>query len=491
MPQKPTTLVVAFGSAARHSATGSIVSNVQGLERRIWLRAGKVVFAESADPNEGFAVILAFRGILLEKERMAIAAVTPPGMREDLAIASSGILGPVEVMEHAKVVLEERLAIDFMLPGAVWTVDGNPPPEDLPSVGLPIASLVLDAARKHLTPDRLAAELPVEDGDVYAFRSAALAGFPGLNLGKEESRLTAALDGKKSFAEVVEETEVPRDVAHAALYALAVLGIAEYVPAGVAAATASAAVADGSAPPQPPQPAAPAVTPTASQQNTAALGKGVEMRERLLKEIPELLEIDGEATAAVVEDAFRSLVALYDLGRAHFLPEADRDAALSLLDRIIEVFLVLTNPQTRKKYLAAPAWDREVQAASLGAQLAGEKGWVKAGIFLQAGNYLAAEAALLPAIQANPREPRYYLRMGIAIYLRSKARGDKGAPAGALRALQKAIAFDPKCDEAYVYLGHIAAQAGDDLAAKSSYETALTLNPASGEARRALQRLGA
>lgn len=478
MPVKATTLAAALGSAARHKATGSVVSRVQGVERRIWLRDGKVVFAESADAAEGFATILAFRGILLEKERMAIAAVAQPGLREDLAIAASGILGPVEVMEHARVVLEERLIAAFAIPGAVWQSEGQAPPEDLPSVGLPLTKVVLDGVRSHLAKDRLKVEFPVGGTDIYGFRSAALAAMPEASLTKDELRLTSVLDGKRNWDAAVVESKLDAPVAHAALYALALLGIAEYVTPGAQTPVEDVTVASA--------PAAPSVP---GGGKLLAAGRAVEMRERLLMEVPELLEIPPEAAPEVVEDAFRALVARYDLGRAHFLADADRDAAISLLDRAIDAYLVLTDPPSRKKYLAAPKWDRDVVAASLAAKLTGEKGYVKAGIFLQAGNYLAAEAALLPALQASPRESRYHLRQGIAIYLRAKARGVAVAPAGAVRSLQKAIALDSTCDEGFLYLGHIAAAAGDKYGAKTYYETALTLNPGSGEAKRALMRL--
>jgi len=477
VPLNATTLVAALGSAARHRGTGSVVSRLKGIERRIWLREGKVIFAESADTSEGFSAILAFRGVLQEKERMAIAAVAQPGLREDLAIAASGILGPVEVMEHAWVVLEERLAIAFALPGAIWISEAGAPPEDLPSLGVPLTKVVLDGVRSYEGKDRLAIEFPVGAEDVYEFASAALAERPELSLSRAESRLAAVLDGKRTWSASVDESKLDAAAAHVSLYALAVLGIARFVTPGAEAPVQDVA----------PEPS-PSAAPAARTGPLLAAGKSVAMQERARKEIPELLEIPPEASVAVAEDAFRALIALYDLGRAHFLAEADRDAAILLLDRAIEAYLVLTDPASRRKYLGTPQWDRDVVAASLGAKLSAEKGFVKAGIFLQAGNYLAAEAALLPALQLAPREARYHLRQGIAIYLRAKAR-NVPPPAGALRALQKAIAFDARCDEAFVYLGHIAMAAGDKYGAKTYYETALTLNSGSGEARRALARL--
>lgn len=476
MTVKATTLVAALGSAARRRGTGSVVSRLQSVERRIWLRDGNVVFSESADPAEGFGAILAFRGILLEKERIAIAAVAQPGLREDLAIAASGLLGPVEVMEHARVVLEERLAVAFALPGPIWTSEAGTPPEDLPSMALPLTRVVLEGVRTHFAHERLRIEFPVGPDDIYVFRSATLAAHPELSLSKEESRLAAVLDGKRRWEEALEQSKLEVVLGHAALYSLAVLGIAEFVTPG-----ADAPVEDvAPAPASPAFPGAPALM---------GAGKAAEMNERASKDVPELLEIPPEASLEVAEDAFRALIARYDLGRAHFLGEADRDAAILLLDRAIEAYLVLTDPGSRRKYLASPAWDRDVVAASLAGKLIGEKGYVKAGIFLQSGNYLAAEAALLPALQLAPREARYHLRQGIAIYLRAKARGVSQAPAGALRALQKAIAFDSTCDEAFLYLGHIAASAGDKYGAKTYYETALRLNPGSGEARRAIHKL--
>lgn len=472
---RPSTLPAALVAAAKAKATGSIVSPAGAVTRLIWVRDGNPVYAESTDPKEGFAAILGKKGVLTDTEILLVEAETQrPGVREEQAIVASGVLGAAEVIEKAKVVFEERFLGAFAVPGATWTLEESGLPPELPTFEIPVASAVVRGIRERYGRDRLAVEFPVSDSDRYVYRPGALARHPRLNLNRNESRLTTFLDGKKGWRDVLAESGIDAAKAHAALYGLALLEVAEYLP------PSALVVAPEAAP-------LPGAMPSRAVGHPAA-GKGAEMRERMQKDLAALLDVPPEAAPEVAEQGFKGLAGRYDLGRAHFLDEGDRDAALALLDRAIDALLVMTHPEARAAWQKAPPWDRENVAAALTGRLAPEKAWMKAGLFMQAGNPLAAEAALLPALQLRPREAKYHLRMGICIYLRSKARDEEAVPVGAVRSLEKAVALDAHLDEGWLYLGHIAMAEGEVGKAAGYYHQALNLNPSNGEARRALSR---
>lgn len=483
-------LPAALMAAVRGRATGALVHVAGGVTRTVWLREGNPVFADSTDPNEALGAYLAFRGAITETGRVMMEAeLGRPNVREEQAVIDSGLLGPSEVLELLRDSFEERLVNAFGAPGSAWTFEARALPPDMPTFEFPAGEALLRGVRERYTAERLALEFPIAANDRYAYQSSELAKHPKLVLDKDEVRLAAVLDGVRGFDAAVAESGVARTRAHAALYALALLEIVEYVAASKAASTATAtaeaskAIVTGAA-----SGAAPAGEGAPPARSIVSAGRADEMRARAAKELPDVLEIPVEAAVEVVAAGFKALIGKYDLGRAHWLPEADRAAALLLLDRAIDAYLVMTQAEARAKYFATPPWDREVAAAGLAARLSGEKHYVKAGIFMVAGNHLAAEAALLPALQLSPRDARFHLRMGICIYLRSKAKGDPNIPNGAARALEKAAAFNPKSDEAWLYLGHIAMTGGDRARALECYQHALALNPSSNEARRGVMR---
>lgn len=476
---KAIALPFALAQAGASKRTGALVSTHRERTRRIWLRDGNPIWVESDDPGEAYTAILAFKGVFTESARMLIESEhAKPGVREEEAIVASGLLGHAEVIAHAADVFEERLLNAFGLAGATWVFEPGDPPPANPVVEMPMAEALLRGLRERYGRERLAVEFPIADGDRYRYDASGLAKHPKLNLSRDEVRLTSHLDGGRGWAAAVTEAGLDPTKAHAALYALALLEIVEYVtPTGNVTPAAGG-------------PAAPTVASDGRPDPKGLLGTGkaAEMQALAAKEMPDVIGVPAEAAPEAVAAGFKAVVSRYDLGRGHWLPEGDREAALALLDRACDAFLVMTHPDARPKYFAAPPWDRETVAAGLAGRFSAEKNYLKAGIFMTAGNHLAAEAALIPAIALAPRDARLHKRMGMCIYLRAKSKGER-IPAGALRALEKAVALSPNDDEAWLYLGHVAASHGDKKTARDLYQQALSLNPSSGEARRALMRL--
>jgi len=107
----------------------------------------------------------------------------------------------------------------------------------------------------------------------------------------------------------------------------------------------------------------------------------------------------------------------------------------------VEAFLVMTHEETRD-VLRRRAVDREAIAASMSEKFAADKHFVRAGVFLEAKNYLATEAAMLPAYPARADALRLSSADGhrhLSSRACSRPRPHSGRPT---RALEKAAA-DP------------------------------------------------
>ena len=498
MNGKPVALVKAMADALRRGATGAIVSAGKMPTRKVWVRKGHAIFVDSADPKDRYTQVLARYGALTKTEVLLIEEeFSGPGVGEEQAILASDMVPSADLREYARKVFEERLLAAFELPGAIWSLVEGDLPEGVPEYPMPLVLAILRGIRERYTVERLKLEFPVANDDHYSFERGEQEKL-GYTMSKVEDTLSRALDGEEDWATILAETKLSPKDAHAALFAMAVLGVVSY--SGNAAPTRSAG--SGRLPESIGPRTATVTSPAAvagrvSAASTASpvprgSGRAEEMKALAASDLPVVLGLPEEAAPAAVQQAFKALVGKYDLGRAHQLPESDREAALALLDRAADAYLVMTHPKSRSKYFDVAPWDREATAIGLAIDLAAEKHFLKAGIFLQAGNCLAAEASLLPALQLEPRESRFHLRMGIAIYQRAKARGDgKTIPSGAARALEKAAAFDPKNFEPWLFLGHVALANGDKPKALGLYQHAAELNPSSEEAKRAASRLEA
>ena len=475
----------ALAEALRARATGAIVSRLSPV-RKIWIKAGEPVFVESEDPRERYTQVLLRHGKLTKTEVLLIEGeFSGEEISEEDALRASEMVPPKEVAHLGMKVFEERLFNAFDARGGFW-FEASAIPKGLAQHPLPAAGVLMRGLRERWNAERLADELPVSESNRFVFDAEEAARF-SVRLAKAEEALAARLDGKRTWKDALEDAVLSARDAHALVAAWWMMGLAAPRKKGTTGSfrAPSKKGASGSHP----RARKGLSGPKPRIEPVSARASAEEMRTRAGLELPEVLGVPLEADIPTVDASFRALVARFELGRAHQLPDAEREAALALLDRAIDAFLVMTHVMAREPYFEAAPWDRENVAASLGAKLSPEKHFVRAGVFLEAKNFLAAEAAMLPALQLEPQRSAFHLRLGIAIYQRAAARGPGTIPAGAARALEKAAALDPTSWEAWLHLGHVAIANGDAGKAKALYQRSLTANPRAPEPRAALDAL--
>ncbi|HVO29800.1 MAG TPA: tetratricopeptide repeat protein [bacterium] len=471
MAGKPTVFAKAFAEAIRKRSTGVIRAEGKPA-KAVWFRSGSPTHVVTHDPVLRFTQILVRLALISRTEAMLVEEeFDDPSKPEEAGLLASDTLTPAEVREYGLKVTAERLLAMAAIPDPVWTFSAGEPPKGTPEYEAPGLATLARALREY-SPERLKQEFPVLDADRYQLERGEIQRL-GLELSPEESAVARAIEAGQPWAQAVVASGVERAQAERALYLFVLLGAASYLGSAPAATLAA--------------PARTAAAEPAAAIPHVGFGRAEEMRARASLGIGDVLEIPAEAEFPAIHAGFKQLIARYDLGNAHQLPEADRDAALALLDRACDAFLVMTDSRTRTKFFDTAPWDRDGIVTGLAGELNAEKNYVKAGVFLEAGNFLAAEAAILPALHLEPKDARFHLRMGIAIFQRARARGTP-IPIGATRALEKAVALDPKSYEAWLYLGHVAAENGDGFTALQHYERALEINPLSDDARRGAAR---
>lgn len=191
-----------------------------------------------------------------------------------------------------------------------------------------------------------------------------------------------------------------------------------------------------------------------------------------------LLGVSREATEAQIRERFRSLAREAHPDR---VPTWRREKAEADFQELAQAVNVLTNPERRKAY------DFELTLGDVGAR-AGEgdsvaRDYIAEGIAAyREKKYVEAAGNFGLAARRDPGDVRAQHYLGLA----SARAGDVRA---AVRAMEAAIALDPKNPQLLAAAGGVFRQAGLLLKAEKAYQEAVLWDPSATEARRALEEV--
>ena len=191
-----------------------------------------------------------------------------------------------------------------------------------------------------------------------------------------------------------------------------------------------------------------------------------------------LLGVDREATEAEIRERFRSLARATHPDR---VPNWRREKAEADFQEIAQAVNVLTNPQRRKAY------DDELSMAKAAAD-AGEtdsvvRDYVRQGIAAyKEKRYVEAAGNFSLAIRRDSSDSRAHHYLGLA----SAQAGDVRT---AIRALEAAIALDPRNARLLADAGAVFRQAGLLVKAEKAYQEAMRWDPTASDLRRALEEV--
>ena len=113
----------------RRRASGRLDLAREGVTKRVWLRDGVPVLAESNLPSESLGIQLLDAGrITRDDYARVVAAVRERGCREGAALLSLGLIGPQELFTALKNQVRRRVLDCLGWPRGDWRFDPSDPP---------------------------------------------------------------------------------------------------------------------------------------------------------------------------------------------------------------------------------------------------------------------------------------------------------------------------------------------------------------------------
>ena len=484
----------------RQRHTGHLELSREAVRKRVWLRDGIPVLAESNLPSESLGIQLLDAGrIQRDDYARLVETVRERGCKEGAALLSLELIGPQELFSALKDQVRRRLLDGFGWPrGEFALFSGEAPAGDAAAFRCDPVALTQEGVAVHWSPSRIREDLSPHL-DRYPQRSSRFAALAGRLLRDADvDRLLAGLDGTRSLGQVL--VSAPGPGALAAAWVLDRLGAIQWLTAATASADASedsdtsqqrdggeldfeilvgeqgsaSEARDG------PSPNAgratahgrPPVT-AASASNSDALASEIRTLHAELSERDyyELLGIERDATIADVKRAYLGAAKRFHPdGLARLGLESLRPQAEELFARIARAHEALSDPARRRDYdrgLDGNGADGEAQRV-----VQAEALYRKAEVMMRAGNWSGAYDFLRPAVQLWPEECAYQSALGWTLYKKSPS-----DPAAARTHLEKAVALDGLDPVAHFRLSVVLRALGQADAADREMKRAKQLDP--------------
>ena len=223
--------------------------------------------------------------------------------------------------------------------------------------------------------------------------------------------------------------------------------------------------------------------------------QGGASRERLAQRVAamqrlnyyEVLGVKATASAADIKNAFLTLAREYHPDQ-HFSSASAEAKALAqeLYDLISRAHETLSDPTRRQRYAAelkdGPKRDQD---ENIGRILAAEGKFQRGDELMRQRNFAEAHKLFREAVSLYEQEGEFHAYLGWSLFQADASRAEE-----AERAIEQAIAWSPKLDKGYLFLGYVHKAMGRPDKAEKQFERALQANPDCTEALRELRLLG-
>ena len=194
-----------------------------------------------------------------------------------------------------------------------------------------------------------------------------------------------------------------------------------------------------------------------------------------------ILEVDRNATTSAIKKAYYNKARTYHPDKHFGLPDAMKQKLNTIFTYITQAYSTLTNPSRRDEYDKSGGTSHGDNTISDPVQRATSK-FDEAMVLFNAKRYEQATKVFGEAtyLDANNAKYHYYAALSLV---------SEGKPKDAERALQRAIRIEPFNADYLAESGHIYLSLGFDLRAKAVFEKAVKITPLHARAMQGISKL--
>lgn len=470
----------------RRRVSAVLVLKREAVEKRVLLRDGVPVMADSNLPSESLGIQLLDAGrITREDYARVVDLVKTKRCKEGVALLALELVAPRELFEALKQQVRRRL-LDCIgwTRGTFAMQPAEAPPEDASAFRCDPIPLIQEGVAIHWNPSAIRAALGAKLDRFIVATSRTEASVSRLYRDPAVDRLLEGIGGIERLGVLLEAA--PSTALAAALVLDGVGAVtwsdkppeADADPSDESGLDIEVVVGRSASETQPVQPSA-AARPEARPGNGSPAVDVAALRDELLALHASLGDRNHYELLGVARDAMPAAIRrAYVAAAKRFHPDSVaraglgelRAAADAVFAQISKANTILSDTQRRRDYemvLEGGAEDidtaRLVQAESL---------FRKAEILLRAGNFGGALEFLRPCVALWPEDLTYQSSMGWALYKKSPS-----DPKTAREHLEKAIALDSNDAVAHFRLGMVLRALGETDDAEVALRRAKRLDP--------------
>ena len=458
--------------------TCTLELRVRQREKRITFEEGAPVGCVSNLLHETLGKFLVEKGKLSETDyQKALSESIQTGQELGTLLVQKGLISPFDLYKQLQANLGLSLLDCFRWTDARYKLIADVEPPST-SVRTNTAQLILTGVASVMPFDTVATHFTFTDDR----RFAQVPGAAGPKLSAKDSRLLQALRTRPTFAELLQRTGYDTETAMRRLYALCIVGVADFADAvDERAASAPAPVAAVVAEPEPVK-AVPTGTPFSDDDEAA--------RNALMSAFMSHRSLDPFALLGVPEDVQplalrKAFLAMADRFNPLRFNTADlKEKAEVLLAAYARAFGVLLEPDLAALWRKRRAAAREKERGTTGRPSTEEQFRIKTELLdgrtqfdqgkqrLEARNFPGAFEYFEYACDIEPRPQHLAYRAWARYLMKPEAHGKL-----ALQELADVLRQDPALEEGWFFYGEVSRGEGQWTQAEDAYRKAFKLNP--------------
>jgi hypothetical protein len=475
---RDTSLARILVSLNRNRKTGTLSVRTPAFVKKVYLNTGDVVFASSTYEDDRLGeMLLKANKITVEQYDKSVEILKSSRKRQGAILVELGFITPKELFWGVKYQVKEIIYSMFQIEdGEYLFEEGNIPTGEVITLKMSMGNLIYEGIGRIENWTRIRNELP-DTESVLTLSDDPLSLFRNIELTPQDKRILSMIAGKKTLADIIENSLMGSFEVMKITYVLYSLGMvreAEPEQTGAAAGAkkeggneAGVSVSD--------------VLQPASGEEGSFLGRVNSLYARLADmDAYELLEVDRNADEETVRKNYYRLAKEFHPDRYFTITDESAKSKLAaVFDAITKAHESLKGEEEGEE-ISRPASLAAKDRADKKAEDKFEKG---VGEFKK-GNFRAAIDSFNGAAGLMPGNSRYWSYLSLAC---SRV---EGRLRDAEEALLTAIRLEPSNADYLANLGLIYLKAAEKKKARSSFEKALRIDPGNEKARKGLVHTG-